>query len=40
MTRAVHSGREDLTDLGVHAVPLDLSTTYPARDSRGEAAHL
>jgi methionine-gamma-lyase len=39
-TRAVHAGREDLTDLGVHAVPLDLSTTYPARDVRAETARL
>ncbi len=39
-TRSVHAGREDLTDLGVHAVPLDLSTTYPARDSTAEAARL
>ncbi|WP_216894395.1 trans-sulfuration enzyme family protein [Nocardia alni] len=39
-TRAVHAGRDDLTDLGVHAVPLDLSTTYPSRDSRAEAARL
>ncbi len=39
-TRAVHAGREDLTDLGVHAVPLDLSTTYPSRDMEGEAARL
>ncbi len=39
-TRAVHAGRDDLTDLGVHAVPLDLSTTYPARDSNREAARL
>ena len=31
-TRAVHAGREDLTDLGVHALPLDLSTTYPFSD--------
>ena len=28
-TRAVHAGRGDLRDLGVHALPLDLSTTYP-----------
>ena len=28
-TLAVHAGREDLTDLGVHALPIDLSTTYP-----------
>lgn len=28
-TRAVHAGREDLRELGVHAPPIDLSTTYP-----------
>lgn len=28
-TRAVHAGRADLTDLGVHTMPIDLSTTYP-----------
>ncbi|ONI77324.1 cystathionine gamma-synthase [Actinosynnema sp. ALI-1.44] len=39
-TRAVHAGRDDLVDLGVHAVPLDFSTTYPARDSAAEAARL
>jgi methionine-gamma-lyase len=39
-TRAVHAGREDLTDLGIHAVPLDLSTTYPARDAHVEAGRL
>lgn len=27
-------------DRGVHAVPLDLSTTYPSRDSRAEAERL
>ena len=26
---AVHAGREDLTDLGVHTMPIDLSTTNP-----------
>lgn len=26
---AVHAGRDDLTDLGVHALPIDLSTTNP-----------
>lgn len=31
-TRAVHAGRSDLGALGVHALPLDLSTTYPAGD--------
>lgn len=39
-TRAVHAGREDLTDMGVHAVPIDLSTTYPSRDMYAEAARL
>jgi methionine-gamma-lyase len=28
-SRAVHAGRADLDDLGVHALPLDLSTTSP-----------
>jgi len=28
-TRAVHAGRDDLRDLGVHAPPLDLSSTNP-----------
>ena len=31
-TLAVHAGREDLTRLGVHAPPIDLSTTYPVTD--------
>jgi methionine-gamma-lyase len=31
-TTAVHAGREDLADLGVHAPPLDLSSTYPLGD--------
>ena len=31
-TRAVHAGREDLRSLGVHALPLDLSSTYPFTD--------
>ncbi|MBE1575753.1 trans-sulfuration enzyme family protein [Amycolatopsis roodepoortensis] len=39
-TRAVHAGRDDLTDLGVHAAPLDLSTTYPSRDSLEEAGRI
>ncbi|MET7641481.1 aminotransferase class I/II-fold pyridoxal phosphate-dependent enzyme [Streptomyces sp. NPDC005438] len=39
-TEAVHAGREDLAALGVHATPLDLSTTYPSADSRAEAARL
>jgi methionine-gamma-lyase len=29
---AVHAGRDDLTELGVHALPLDLSTTNPLPD--------
>lgn len=28
-TLAVHAGRDDLRDLGVHALPIDLSTTNP-----------
>lgn len=39
-TRSVHAGRDDLVALGVHAPPLDFSTTYPARDSRAEADRL
>ncbi len=31
-TRAVHAGRDDFAELGVHAPPIDLSTTYPVRD--------
>lgn len=37
-TRAVHAGREDFARLGVHAPPLDLSTTYPLHDL-DEAIH-
>lgn len=38
-TLAVHAGREELTALGVHALPIDLSSTYPIRDLQegGEA---
>lgn len=31
-TLAVHAGREDLAALGVHALPIDLSTTNPLHD--------
>lgn len=31
-TQAVHAGRGDLRDLGVHALPIDLSTTNPLPD--------
>ncbi|MFF4772582.1 trans-sulfuration enzyme family protein [Microtetraspora fusca] len=31
-TVAVHAGREDLADLGVHAPPIDLSSTNPLPD--------
>ncbi|QOW18545.1 PLP-dependent transferase [Lysobacter ciconiae] len=31
-TLAVHAGREDFGQLGVHAPPIDLSTTYPVPD--------
>jgi methionine-gamma-lyase len=38
-TQAVHAGREDLFELGVHALPLDLSSTYPLKDlARGGEA--
>ncbi|WP_234317456.1 PLP-dependent transferase, partial [Streptomyces stelliscabiei] len=39
-TEAVHAGRDDLARLGLHAPPIDLSTTYPSYDSRGEAARI
>ncbi|MEV4684526.1 trans-sulfuration enzyme family protein [Streptomyces kurssanovii] len=39
-TDAVHAGREDLAELGVHAPPIDLSTTYPSYDAAGEAARI
>lgn len=40
-TRAVHAGRDELSALGVHALPLDLSTTYPLTDDHlGEQALL
>ncbi|MCL4820043.1 MAG: PLP-dependent transferase [Vicinamibacteria bacterium] len=31
-TRAVHAGRHDLAELGLHAPPIDLSSTYPTPD--------
>jgi len=31
-TDAIHAGRDDLATLGVHALPLDFSTTYPLPD--------
>ncbi|MGY0022368.1 trans-sulfuration enzyme family protein [Streptomyces sp. cg35] len=39
-TEAVHAGRDDLAALGLHAPPIDLSTTYPSADSRAEAARI
>ncbi|HEV7625353.1 MAG TPA: PLP-dependent transferase, partial [Streptomyces sp.] len=39
-TEAVHAGRDDLAALGLHAAPLDLSTTYPSSDTRAEAARI
>jgi methionine-gamma-lyase len=39
-TRAVHAGRRDLAELGVHVPPIDLSTTYPITDfEQGGAAY-
>ncbi|GAB2558848.1 trans-sulfuration enzyme family protein [Kribbella endophytica] len=37
-TRAVHAGRDDLTALGVHVPPIDLSTTYPLTDLQAGGA--
>lgn len=37
-TRAVHAGRHDLQALGVHALPIDLSSTYPTPDLAAAAA--
>ena len=37
-TRSIHAGRQDLSHLGVHAAPLDFSTTYPIGDL-GAGAH-
>ncbi|MBW8795047.1 MAG: PLP-dependent transferase [Streptomyces sp.] len=39
-TEAVHAGRDDLARQGLHAAPIDLSTTYPSYDSRAEAARI
>ena len=39
-TRAVHAGRDDLAALGVHALPIDLSSTYPFSDLDGATASL
>ncbi len=39
-TLAVHAGRGDLATLGVHALPLDLSTTYPLAGLDGATASL
>lgn len=39
-TLAVHAGRDDLNALGVHALPLDLSSTNPLPDvERGGDAY-
>ena len=37
-TQAVHAGRADFIEMGVHAPPIDLSTTYPTPDLE-TAAH-
>ncbi|PZT73733.1 MULTISPECIES: trans-sulfuration enzyme family protein [unclassified Streptomyces] len=39
-TEAVHAGRDDLAAGGLHAAPIDLSTTYPSYDSRAEAERI
>jgi cystathionine beta-lyase/cystathionine gamma-synthase len=39
-TLSVHAGREDFRTLGVHAPPIDLSSTYPIHDLMGATASL
>lgn len=39
-TLAVHAGRDDFAALGVHAAPLDLSSTYPVGDPDAGTASL
>lgn len=39
-TLGVHAGREDLRELGVHALPVDLSTTYPLQNLESGTASL
>lgn len=39
-TLGVHAGRDDLRELGVHALPVDLSTTYPLKDLETGTASL
>ncbi len=39
-TEAVHAGRDDLAAQDCTPPPIDLSTTYPSYDSRGEAARI
>ncbi len=39
-TTLVHGGRDDLTGLGVHAPPVDRSTTYPLASLTGGTADL
>ncbi len=39
-TVAVHGGRDDLRALGVHAPPIDLSSTYPVNDLAADMASL
>ena len=39
-TLGVHAGRDDLRELGVHALPVDLSTTYPLQNLESGTASL
>ena len=39
-TLAAHAGREDFVELGVHAAPIDLSSTYPVPDPEAGTASM
>ena len=39
-TLAVHAGREEFGEIGVHAPPIDLSTTYPTGDLESATASI
>lgn len=39
-TLAAHAGREDFVELGLHAAPIDLSSTYPVPDPEAGTASM